>query len=156
MYSVLMYDNDEDKKCFMANIAKELAVAEKKLEKSKIMGFVAQIILSRQQVMIDFFEKYLGKKRSKRSKKSKKGKNNEKSTTTKEKKPKGGGSKYWKKFLALVKPPLKLKKKPLKELKKCFEELTKTTPKIKRPGFIVSKKSIADIGKDSNKKPQYS
>ena len=147
MYSVLMYDNEEDKKCFMNNIAKELAEAEKKLEKSKIMGFVAQIILSRQQVMIDFFEKYLGKKRSKRSKKSKKGKNNEK-----EKKPKGG-SKYWKKFLALVKPPLKLKKKPLKELKKCFEELTKTTPKIKRPGFIVSKKSIADIGKDSNKKP---
>ena len=45
MYSVLMYDNDEDKKCFMDNIAKELAEAEKKLEKSKIMGFVAQIIL---------------------------------------------------------------------------------------------------------------
>ena len=149
MYSVLMYDNGEDKKCFMDNIAKELAEAEKKLEKSKIMGFVAQIILSRQQVMIDFFENYLGKKRSKRSKKSKKGKNEK--NMTKEKKPKG--SKYRKKLLALVKPPLKLKKKPLKELKKCFEELTKTKPKIKKPGFIVSKKSIADFGKDSKKKP---
>ena len=99
--------------------------------------------------MIDFFENYLGKKRSKRSKKSKKG--NNKKLTTKEKKPKG--SKYWKKFLALVKPPLKLKKKPLKELKKCFEELTKTKPKIKKPGFIISKKSIiANLGKDSKKK----
>jgi len=150
MYSVLMYDNDEDKKCFMDNIAKELAEAEKKLEKSKIMGFVAQIILSRQQVMIDFFEHYLGKKRSKRSKKSKTRKNNEKS---KEKKPKGKGSKYWKKFLALVKPPLKLKKKTFEKLKKCFAELTKTKPKIKKPGFIISKKSIiANLGKYSKKK----
>ena len=77
MYSVLMYDNDGDKKCFMDNIAKELAEAEKKLEKSKIMVFVAEIILRRQQVMIDFFKHYLGKKRSKRSKKSKTRKNNE-------------------------------------------------------------------------------
>ena len=153
MYSVLMYDNDGDKKCFMDNIAKELAEAEKKLEKSKIMGFVAQIILSRQQVMIDFFKHYLGKKRSKRSKKSKTRKNNKKFKEN-DKKPKGKGSKYWKKFMALVKPPLKLKKKPLKELKKCFEELTKTKPKIKKPGFIVSKKSIADFGKDSKKKPK--
>ena len=116
------------------------------------MGFVAQIILSRQQVMIDFFEHYLGKKRSKRSKKSKTRKNNKKSKEN-NKKPKGKGSKYWKKFLALVKPPLKLKKKPLKELKKCFEELTTTKPKIKKPGFIISKKSIiANLGKDSKKK----
>lgn len=152
MYSVLMYDNDEDKKCFMDNIAKELAEAEKKLEKSKIMGFVAQIILSRQQVMIDFFKHYLGKKRPKRSKKSKTRKNNKKFKEN-DKKPKRKGSKYWKKFIALVKPPLKLKKKPLKELKKCFEELTKTKPKIKKPGFIISKKSIiANLGKDSKKK----
>ena len=152
MYSVLMYDNDEDKKCFMDNIAKELAEAEKKLEKSKIMGFVARIILSRQQVMIDFFKHYLGKKRPKRSKKFKTRKNN-KEFKENDKKPKRKASKYWKKFIALVKPPLKLKKKPLKELKKCFEELTKTKPKIKKPGFIISKKSIiANLGKDSKKK----